>query len=215
MMFAAPPDQALEWSDSGVAGAYRFLRRLWAYAAEHQDSIRAAGELDAAVLSEPLRAVRREIHEALRQALFDFGRHQFNTVVSGGMKILNALGRIEAGADAPAAAVRREGLSILLRLLSPIAPHVTHALWRELGHGEDVLNAAWPEPDPAALARSLVTLVVQVNGKLRGQIEVSVDADRAAIEQAARAEPNVQRFVEGRPIRKIVIVPGKLVNMVC
>ena len=215
MMFAAPPDQALEWSDSGVAGAYRFLRRLWAYAAEHQDAIRAAGEPDAAALSEPLRAVRREVHEALRQALFDFGRHQFNTVVSGGMKILNALGRIEAGADAHAAAVRREGLSILLRLLSPIAPHITHTLWRELGHGADVLNAAWPEPDPAALARSLVTLVVQVNGKLRGQIEVPVDADRVAIEQAAQTEPNVQRFVEGRPIRKIVVVPGKLVNVVC
>ena len=131
------------------------------------------------------------------------------------MKILNALSRVEAGADAHAAAVRREGVSILLRLLSPIAPHITHALWRELGQGEDVLNAAWPEPDAAALARSLVTLVVQVNGKLRGQIEVPVDADRAAIEQAAQTEPNVQRFVEGRPIRKIVIVPGKLVNVVC
>ncbi len=215
MMFAAPPDQALEWSDSGVAGAYRFLRRLWAFAAEHQDAIHAAGEPDAAALSESLREIRREVHEALRQALFDFGRHQFNTVVSGGMKILNALNRIEAGANAHAAAVRREGSSILLRLLSPIAPHLAHALWRELGHGEDVLNAAWPEPDAAALARSLVTLVVQVNGKLRGQIQVPVDADRAAIEQAAQTEPNVQRFIEGRPIRKIVVVPGKLVNVVC
>ncbi|MFZ1639989.1 MAG: leucine--tRNA ligase [Candidatus Contendobacter sp.] len=215
MMFAAPPDQALEWSDSGVAGAYRFLRRLWAFAAEHQDAIRAAGEPDAAALSESLREIRREVHEALRQALFDFGRHQFNTVVSGGMKILNALNRIEAGANAHAATVRREGSSILLPLLSPIAPHLTHTLWRELGHGEDVLNAAWPEPDAAALARSLVTLVVQVNGKLRGQIEVPVDADRAAIEQAAQTEPNVQRFIEGRPIRKIVVVPGKLVNVVC
>ncbi len=215
MMFAAPPDQALEWSDSGVAGAYRFLRRLWAYAAEHQDAIRAAGEVNAATLSEPLRAARREVHEALRQALFDFSRHQFNTVVSGGMKILNALSRIEADVDAHTAAARREGLGILLRLLSPIAPHITHALWRELGYGEDVLNAAWPEPDTAALTRSLVTLVVQVNGKLRGQIEVPVDADRVAIEQAAQAEPNVQRFVEGRPIRKIVVVPSKLVNVVC
>jgi leucyl-tRNA synthetase len=215
MMFAAPPDQGLEWSDAGVAGAYRFLRRLWSHAAEHQDAIRAAGAVDAATLSEPLRAIRREVHEALRQARFDFGRHQFNTVVSGGMKIMNALARIEAGAETQAAAVRREGMSILLRLLSPIAPHVTHALWRELGHGKDVLNAAWPEPDEAALARTLVTLVVQVNGKLRGQIEVPVDAGRTVIEQAAQAEPNVQRFVEGKPIRKIVIVPGKLVNVVC
>jgi leucyl-tRNA synthetase len=147
IMFAAPPEQALEWSDSGVAGAYRFLRRLWIYAAEHQETIRAAGELDAATLSEPLRKIRHELHEALRQALNDFGRHQFNTVVSGGMKILNALGRIETGKEPSAAAVRREGFSVLLRLLSPIVPHITHALWRELGYGDDVLNAAWPIPD--------------------------------------------------------------------
>ncbi len=213
MMFAAPPDQALEWSDSGVAGAYRFLRRLWVYAAEHQETIRAAQAVDAAALPESLRTLRREVHEALRQALFDFSRHQFNTVVSGAMKILNALGRIEPGEGADA--VRREGLSILLRLLSPITPHIAHALWRELNYGDDVLNAAWPAPDQAALARSLITLVVQVNGKLRGQIEMAVDAERSAIEQAAQTEPNVQRFIEGRPIRKIVIVPGKLVNVVC
>jgi leucyl-tRNA synthetase len=214
MMFAAPPDQALEWSDAGVAGAYRFLRRLWSYAAEHQEAIRTAGEVDPAALPEPSRALRREIHEALRQALFDFGRHQFNTVVSGGMKILNALGRIEAGADARAA-VRREGLSILLRLLSPITPHIAHALWRELNYGDDILAATWPEPDADALARALVTLVVQVNGKLRGQIDVPADAGRSAIERAAQAEANVRRFIEGKPVRKIVIVPGKLVNLVC
>ncbi|HRF62702.1 MAG TPA: leucine--tRNA ligase, partial [Candidatus Competibacter sp.] len=215
MMFAAPPEQALEWSDAGVGGAYRFLRRLWAYAAEHQDAIRAAGEVVAVTLSEPLRAVRREVHEALKQALFDFGRHQFNTVVSGSMKMLNSLARIEAGERDAADTVRREGLSLLLRLLSPIVPHVTHVLWRELGYGDDVLNAAWPAPDEGALVRSLVTLVVQVNGKLRGQIDVPVDAERGAIEQLAQAEPNVQRFVEGKPIRKVVIVPGKLVNLVC
>jgi leucyl-tRNA synthetase len=136
-------------------------------------------------------------------------------VVSGGMKILNALSRIESGENRAAAAVRREGLSILLRLLSPITPHIAHALWRELNYGDDVLAATWPEPDADALARSLVTLVVQVNGKLRGHIEVPVDAGRAAIEQAAQTESNVQRFVEGKPVRKIVVVPGKLVNLVC
>ena len=214
MMFAAPPDQGLEWSDAGVAGAYRFLRRLWVYAAEHQGALRAAGPVEAAALPEPLRAARRDVHEALRQALFDFSRHQFNTVVSGGMKILNALSRIETGGE-QADAVRREGLSVLLRLLSPIVPHISHALWREMGCGDDVLRAVWPEPDPAALARSLATLVVQVNGKLRGQIEVPVDADRTAIEHAAQAEPNVRRFIAGRPVRKIVVVPGKLVNVVC
>jgi len=214
MMFAAPPDQALEWSDAGVAGAYRFLRRLWLYTAEHQDTIRAAGDLDSATLTDPLREIRREIHEVLQQALHDFSRHQFNTVVSGGMKILNALNRLDAN-EISSAAIRREGLSVLLRLLSPIVPHITHTLWRELGYGDEVLNAAWPVPDAAALARSLAVLVVQVNGKLRGQIEVPTDAERSAIEQAAQAEPNVQRFIEGKPIRKIVVVPGKLVNLVC
>ena len=178
-------------------------------------AIRVAGDPDAAALSGPLRELRREVHEALRQALYDFGRHQFNTVVSGGMKILNALSRIESDGDPSAAAVRREGLSILLRLLSPVVPHVTHALWRELGYGDDVLDAAWPMPDETALARDLMTLVVQVNGKLRGQIEVPVSADRETIEQAARAEPNVRRFVEDKSPRKVVIVPGKLVNLVC
>lgn len=214
MMFAAPPEQALEWSDTGVAGAYRFLRRLWLYAAEQQQGLRTAGEPDAAALTEPLRTIRRDIHEALRQALFDFSRHQFNTVVSGGMKMLNALARLE-GNDSQAHAVRREGLGLLLRLLSPIIPHISHTLWRELDYGDDILAATWPQPDPSALARSLVTLVVQVNGKLRGQIEVPVDAERRVIEQTAQAEPNVQRFVEGRPVRKIVVVPGKLVNLVC
>jgi leucyl-tRNA synthetase len=215
MMFAAPPDQALEWSDAGVAGAYRFLRRLWSFAAEQQTAICAAGEPDPAVLSEAVRDLRREVHEALRQARYDFGRHQFNTVVSAGMKMLNALTRLDSGNAGGADAVRREGLSILLRLLSPIVPHITHTLWRELGYGDEVLNAAWPEPDEAALTRALIKLVVQVNGKLRGQIQVPADAERNVIEQAALADPHVQKFIDGKPIRKIVIAPGKLVNVVC
>jgi len=215
MMFAAPPDQALEWSDAGVAGAYRFLRRLWGFAAEHQAVIRAAGEPDAAALADPVRDLRREVHEALRQARYDFGRHQFNTVVSAGMKILNALARLEVGEAGGAAAVRREGLSILLRLLSPIVPHIAHTLWRELGYGDEVLNTSWPEPDETALALALLKLVVQVNGKLRGQIQVPVDADRGVIEQAALADAHIQRFIDGKPIRRIVIAPGKLVNVVC
>jgi leucyl-tRNA synthetase len=213
MMFAAPPDQALEWSDAGVAGAYRFLRRLWTFAAAHQAAIRAAGEPDPAALTEAVRDLRREVHEAVRQARYDFGRHQFNTVVSAGMKLLNALARLDAGNGVDA--VRREGLSILLRLLSPIVPHITHTLWRELGYGDEVLNAAWPEPDQVALARTLVKLVVQVNGKLRGQIQVPVDAGRSVIEQVALGDPHVQKFIDGKPIHKIVIAPGKLVNVVC
>lgn len=114
-----------------------------------------------------------------------------------------------------AAAVRREGLSILLRLLSPIVPHIAHTLWRELGYGDEVLNTSWPEPDETALTLALLKLVVQVNGKLRGQIQVPVDADRGVIEQAALADAHVQRFIDGKPIRRIVIAPGKLVNVVC
>ncbi|RUQ29607.1 MAG: leucine--tRNA ligase [Candidatus Competibacteraceae bacterium] len=215
MMFAAPPDQALEWSDAGVAGAYRFLRRLWIFAAEHQAAIRAAGETDPPSLSEAVRDRRREIHEALRQARYDFGRHQFNTVVSAGMKMLNTLTRLDAGEAGGTDTVRREGLSILLRLLSPIVPHITHTLWRALGYGDEILIATWPEPDEAALARALIKLVVQVNGKLRGQIQVPVGAERSVIEQAALADAHVQRFIDGQPIRKIVIAPGKLVNVVC
>ena len=131
------------------------------------------------------------------------------------MKMLNALTRLDSGNAGGADAVRREGLSILLRLLSPIVPHITHTLWRELGYGDEVLNAAWPEPDEAALTRALIKLVVQVNGKLRGQIQVPADAERNVIEQAALADPHVQKFIDGKPIRKIVIAPGKLVNVVC
>ncbi|APZ44674.1 leucine--tRNA ligase [Acidihalobacter ferrooxydans] len=209
MMFAAPPEQSLEWNDAGVEGAHRFLKRLWAYAAEQAPTGAAALAVEP---GPQVRAVRREIHEVLRQALLDFGKYQFNTVVSACMKILNALGRLEEGAGL--AAVRREGLSILLRLLSPVAPHITHYLWSELGYGADIVDAPWPEVDEAALRRDTVALAVQVNGKLRGQIEVAADADQAAIESAALAEPNAIRFIAGKTVRKIIVVPGRLVNVV-
>ncbi|MFO1351412.1 MAG: leucine--tRNA ligase [Gammaproteobacteria bacterium] len=217
MMFAAPPEAALEWSDTGVQSAYRFLKRLWTFAVEYSDTLRTAPHTaDWARTPSDIRAARREVHEALRQALFDFEREQFNTVVSGAMKIFNALTRIAPEAEATLAnALRREGFSLLLRLLSPITPHIAHTLWRELGFGDDILTAAWPKHDEAALARDTVGYVVQVNGKVRAQVEVAADADRAAIETAALAAPNVQRFLEGKPVRKIIIVPGKLVNIVC
>ncbi|MEJ2655062.1 MAG: leucine--tRNA ligase [Acidihalobacter sp.] len=208
-MFAAPPEQSLEWNDAGVEGAHRFLKRLWAFAAESDTSADAALPADA---STEVQAARREIHETLRQALVDFGKYQFNTVVSACMKLLNTLSRLEDGAGA--AQLRREGLSILLRLLSPVAPHVTHHLWCELGYGDDIVDAAWPEVDEAALQRDTIKLAVQVNGKLRGQVEVAADADKGMIETAALAEPNVVRFIEGKTLRKIIVVPGKLVNIV-
>jgi len=198
MMFASPPEQTLEWSDTGVEGAYRFMKRLWAFGHRlaQQTPSDAAGEL------------RREIHLLLKQANYDMAKMQFNTVASACMKMLNALEK------APQDRYAREGFSILLRVLSPIAPHITHTLWRELGFGDDILHAPWPEPLEEALAQDEVELVLQVNGKLRGAIRVKVGADRTAIEAAALASPAAQKFMAGQPAKKVVIVPGRLVNIV-
>jgi leucyl-tRNA synthetase len=207
MMFASPPEQTLEWSDSGVQGAYRFLKRLWAYAYEHRGDLGPNAGVKGAHQAEQ----RREIHLALKQANYDLGKHQFNTVASACMKILNALERAAGAAPGPTLA---EGMSILLRLLAPIAPHISHALWRDLGYGEDVLQAPWPDPDPAALEQDEIELVVQVNGRLRGNIRVAKDAAREAIEAAAVANEQVQKFVAGQKVKKVVVVPGRLVNVV-
>ncbi|HEX4927424.1 MAG TPA: leucine--tRNA ligase [Burkholderiales bacterium] len=199
-IFASPPTNTLEWSDDSVEGSFRFLKRVWAYALKQRNSTR--NETSDA-------ALRREIHQNLSQADYDIQRHQFNTVASACMKILNALERAEAGSESA-----KEGLSILLRLLSPIAPHISHHLWLELQLGEDVMRAPWPEPDPKALEQDELELVVQVNGKLRGSILVPKQADRATIESLARANPNVQKFVAGQQVKKVVVVPGRLVNLV-
>jgi leucyl-tRNA synthetase len=199
-MFASPPTNTLEWSDESVEGSYRFLKRVWTFALRFSKATKST-EVD--------RQVRFRIHSELKQAGYDMQRHQFNTVASACMKILNALEELPVWN-----ATTTEGLSILLRLLSPIAPHIAHHLWRELGFGEDIMQAPWPEPDPAALEQDEVELVVQVNGKLRGSIRVPKAADRAAIEELARANPNVQRFVAGQNVKKVVVVPGRLVNLV-
>jgi len=212
MMFTAPPEQTLEWSDASVEGASRFLRRVWTLGYETSQR----GHADAAAtLSATLAAARREIHAVLKQANYDLGRHQFNTVASAAMKILNALeGVLKGGNDAAANSVLREGFSILLRVLSPITPHITHQLWRDLGYGDDLLAAAWPEPDAAALIEDEIELVVQVNGKKRGDVRVPRDAGKPAIEAAVLAHAEVQKFIAGQPVKKIIIVPGRLVNVV-
>ncbi len=214
MMFTAPPEQTLEWSDASVEGAARFLRRVWALGYEVAQRGNAAAP--SAALPAPLAAARREIHAVLKQANYDLGRHQFNTVASAGMKMLNALeGVLKSGGEpGPANAVLREGLSILLRVLSPITPHIAHQLWRDLGYGTDILAAPWPEPDAAALIEDEIELVVQVNGKKRGDVRVPRDAGKAAIEAAVLAHPEAQKFIAGQPVKKIVIVPGRLVNVV-
>jgi len=213
-MFAAPPDQSAAWSDSGAEGAFRFLRRLWAFAERHAGRIGAAGDDVAAAGA--AKELRREVHSLLRQISHDYDRLQYNTVVSGAMKLLNALDA--APSDAPGIdAVLREGMGVLLRALYPAAPHITHALWSALGYSDrlgDLLDAPWPEVDEAALVQDRIELVLQVNGKLRGAIVVPASADRAAIEAAAIASPDFTRFSEGRPARKVIVVPGRLVNVV-
>jgi leucyl-tRNA synthetase len=208
-MFAGPPDQSAAWSDSGAEGVFRFLRRLWGFAQKH--SARLSAHHLAAHGANPLRL---EVHTLLGQISHDYERLQYNTVISGAMKLLNAIESGAAGADD---ASLREGFGILLRTLYPAAPHIAHALWNELGlqaaQGE-LIDAPWPQVDPAALVRSEIDLVLQVNGKLRGSIRVAADASMAAIEDLARAAPEVARFGEGRPVKLVKVVPGRLVNVV-
>jgi leucyl-tRNA synthetase len=217
MMFAAPPEQTLEWSDAGVEGAYRFLRRVWSFghlfASEIRGQIGAQRQLAGAKLPEDLAAFRREIHLLLKQANYDLGKQQFNTVASATMKMLNALEKAPRQ-GALAAETIEECFGILLRVLSPLTPHISHALWLDLGYGEDILKAAWPEPLDAALEQDEVELMLQVNGKLRGALRVPADAAKDAIEAAALAHEATIKFLEGRAAKKVVVVPGRLVNIV-
>jgi leucyl-tRNA synthetase len=174
------------------------------------EGIRTAGNPEH--LDDAAADTRREVHGALKKALYDYERQQFNTVVSACMTMINALYKLGEGSGADA--VLREGIGIVLRLLAPISPHVAHHLWRELGLGEDILQAGWPAVDEAALRQDSIDYVLQVNGKMRGAVTVPAEADRAAVEAAARASEPVARFTEGQTIRKVIVVPGKLVNVV-
>jgi leucyl-tRNA synthetase len=216
-MFASPPEQTLEWSNSGVEGASRFLRRVWAFAYAQRERVAAAlAGGQPGTLNDAQKTLRREVHKVLQQADYDLKRIQYNTVVSACMKMLNTLESAKLDDSPQTGAVIAEGLSIFLRLLNPVAPHITHALWQELGyagvHG-DILNAQWPAVDAAALEQSEIELMIQVNGKLRGSVKVPKEADKAAIEAAALASEAVQKFVEGTP-KKVIVVPGKLINIV-
>lgn len=214
VMFAGPPDQSAAWSNSGAEGTYRFLRRVWAWAYANRDAVCAAGAIPAE-LSREAKHLRREIHAALKQAEYDFDRMQYNTVVSACMKMFNTIDAFDVKAEGDAACVR-EGASILLRVLYPVAPHITTALFGELGFADemgDLIDAPWPKVDEAAMEADELHLVVQVNGKLRGQITVAADADEKTIEEAALANPDVQRFIDAT-VRKIIIVKRKLVNIV-
>ena len=216
MMFAAPPEQTLEWSDAGVEGAYRFLKRVWtfghAFATDIRPQLGAQRTLASAKLPDALAAFRREIHLLLKQANYDLGKQQFNTVASATMKMLNALEKAPRE-GALAAEVIEECFGILLRVLSPLTPHISHALWNQLGYGNDILAAAWPEPLEAALVQDEIELMLQVNGKLRGSLRVPADATKDAIEAAALAHEGAIKFLEGRPAKKVIVVPGRLVNI--
>lgn len=213
MMFASPPDMSLEWSDAGVEGASRFLRRVWRLAQAHVNAGLPAA-LDTAALSDAQKDVRRAIHLAIKQASQDVGQHhKFNTAIAAVMTLMNVLEKAPQ-ADAQDRALLQEGLETVALLLAPITPHICHELWRELGHADAVIDAVWPKVDESALVQDTLQLVVQVNGKLRGQIEVAADASRETVEAIARANENVLRFTEGLTIRKVIVVPGKLVNIV-
>ena len=213
MMFASPPDMSCEWSDAGVEGANRFLRRVWRLAHNHV-SAGLPGALDVASLNDEQKAVRRAIHLAIKQASTDVGQnHKFNTAIAQVMTLMNVLEKAPT-ASAQDRALLQEGLETVALLLAPITPHICHALWQQLGKAGDIIDSAWPSVDESALVQDTLTLVVQVNGKLRGQIDVPASASREAVEAAARANENVLRFTEGLTIRKVIVVPGKLVNIV-
>ena len=213
MMFAAPPEQSFEWSEAGLEGAARFLKRLWNLVHEHMAS-GPVPALQVEQLSSAGKALRRKVHETLQKTDDDYGRRQqFNTVVSAVMELLNAVSKTELANDADRAAVHEAWTSAVL-IISPIAPHIAHELWGALGNDSLLVGQPWPQVDPQAIEQDSLTLVVQVNGKVRGQIDVSADADDGTILALARSDANVQRHLEGKTVRKEIVVPKKLVNIV-
>ena len=212
-MFAAPPEQQLEWSGAGVEGASRFLRRVWAFGSANRSALAVRDAFAAGALTEADKTLRREIYSVLKQADFDYQRLQYNTVVSAAMKMLNAIESVKSGHPP----VVRECYGILLRVLYPVVPHLTYVLWQALGYVDEfgpLLDAPWPKVDDKALEQAEIELVLQVNGKVRGALTIAKDAPREDIEAAALAHEMFARFGEGKPPKKIVVVPGRLVNVV-
>lgn len=213
IMFAAPPEQSLEWSDSAVEGSHRFLKRLWKLAATHLE----AGDAPALTpdsLTGPQQDLRRKTHETIAKVSDDFGRRlTFNTAIAAVMELINEVSRFH-GQSEQCIAVEREAIEAAVRLLAPIVPHISHQLWLNLGHSDAVIDAPWPQVDESALVRNTIKMAVQVNGKLRATIEVTADADGESIKKLAREQENVQRFLADLTIRKEIFVPKKLVNIV-
>jgi leucyl-tRNA synthetase len=226
IIFTSPPEQTLTWSDAGVDGSFRFLNRVWSLAAEQAERVRAesatrGGACDGylfpagwASRQPELARARREVHACLRQATYDIQRHQFNTVASAAMKIYNALAGAPRADAEGIGTLMHEGFSILLRVLYPITPHIAFALWRELAFAANLLDAPWPQVDESALVQDTVDLVLQINGKTRGSVQVPSRADKAEIERLALGAPSAQKHVAGQAVKKVVVVPGRLVNIV-
>jgi leucyl-tRNA synthetase len=213
MMFAAPPEQSLEWSDSGVEGASRFLNRLWKAVFRHVSSA-PAPVLDSDALNDRQKAFRRKVHETVRKVGDDVGRrYTFNTAIAANMELLNEVGRFKDDSRS-GRAVLQEALELVVLMLSPIVPHISHTLWQALGHEDSVADRTWPQADEGALVKDSVELVVQVNGRVRGNISVAAGAGDELIIDTALAEPNVKRFMQGKALRKAIVVAGRLVNLV-
>jgi leucyl-tRNA synthetase len=208
-----PPEHTFEWSDEGVEGAFRFIKRLWKLVHVHVAG-GAAPAPDKAALDGPQRALRRKVHEAVAKVGDDIGRRRtFNTAVAAAMELYNALSAF-ADRSPQGRAIMQEALDLVVLVLSPIVPHATQAMWRALGHSTLVIDERWPEPDAAALVKDTVEIVVQVNGRLRARIALAAGADEQVAREAALADPGVAKFVAGQPVRKLVYVPGKLLNVV-
>jgi leucyl-tRNA synthetase len=212
-MFTAPPEATLEWNDAALEGSYRFLRRVWNFGLK----LGEGKELKAASYGKQSQALRRELHTVLKQVDYDYQRMQYNTVVSGAMKMLNALEDFKGGDEPGAYAAQREGFGLLLRVIYPVTPHIAHGLWQDLGYGAalgGLLDAPWPQVDESALKQDEIELMLQVNGKLRGSILVPATAAKADIEKIALASEDFAKFSGGTAAKKVIVVPGRLVNIV-
>jgi len=214
IMFASPPEQSLDWSDSGVEGAYKFLKRLWSAVQTHVADPAEAAAIDAAELDERQKAMRLKLHETIAKVSDDFARRlTFNTAIAANMELLNSVMKFDDNSPV-GRAIRQEVFDNMVLMLAPIIPHICHRLWRDLGHPETIVDHPWPEVDTDALRQESIEMVIQVNGKLRGKMQVGVDIDREGCEAAALANEQVRKFIGDGEIRKVIVVPGKLVNIV-
>ena len=219
VMFASPPEQTLEWNDSGVEGAHRFLKRVWGFGAKNADALQAAARtrVGGLELTAPAKALRREVHVLLKQVTYDYERMQYNTVVSGAMKLLNALEGFAIDGSAGTAAVLREGFSVLLRALYPACPHITQGLWTDLGYaaqGKQLLDAGWPAVDESALVQDEIELVLQVRARRAAACACPPAPTRRPSRPPRSPRPRSRARMEGKPAKKVVVVPGRLVNIV-